>query len=187
MIGNTMKKHYKDYELVTKELSDGKIKQVAEYRGKFYICMLSSKKLSRVKLYLLALVLCSGATVMGAGFLNTPSSRVAYVALPYVSLFLPIAYSIMGTVGFIKSSNKLKHAEYLETKVRIFRSSIWQIVLSSLTLIGEICFILFKAKQEILKETIFVSLMVLIITLNIISLQLQKRVVYQVEDPDYNG
>lgn len=181
-----MKKYYKDYKLVSKTLPNGKVKQVTEYIGKYYVCCLNDSELSRYKLYYLTLVLCSSATVIGVGFLNNPSSRIAYVALPYVSLFLPMAYSFIGTIGFISSKNKLEQATYNKTKIRIRRSTIWQMILSSITILADIVYMIFAVDDGLLlKELIFVGCMVFILVINISFLQLQKRVAYQVEDPYY--
>lgn len=182
-----MKKYYKDYKLVSKKMPDGKIKQVAVYIGKYYICRLNETEFRKFKLYFLTLVLCSGTAAIGAGFLNNPGSRVAYVALPYVSLFLPIVFSFLGTIGFITSGIKLEQAAYDKTKIRLYRSTIWQIVLSSIALLGDILFIIIEKDKDIIStELIFTGSMLLILVLNIIFLQLQKKVIYQVEDPDYN-
>lgn len=181
-----MKKYYKDYKLVSRTLPNGKVKQVAEYIGKYYISCLSKTDLKKMKFYYLALVLCSSATAMGAGFLNNPGSRIVYVALPYVSLFLPIAYSLMGTIGFIRTDEKLTRVLYDKTKVRIRRATIWQILLSVLAILGDVVFILYRIDKNFLqKELVFLGCLVLVLLLNILFVQFQKRVVYQVEDPYY--
>lgn len=182
-----MKKYYKDYKLVLKTLPNGKVKEVAEYVGRYYICRLNKTEIKRHKLYYIALALCSSATVIGLGFINNPGSRIAYVALPYVSLFLPMVYMIMGTIGFIYSGEKLEQATYDKTKVRIYRSTIWQMALSSLSAIGNIVFTLLKGSSDsLLKNWIFTGGMLLVLVINIAFLQLQKRVTYGVEDPNYN-
>lgn len=182
-----MKKYYKDYRLVSKTLPNGKIKQIPEYVGKYYIRQLSEADYIRFKLYYLTLVLCSGATSLGVGFLGSPGDRVVYVALPYVSLFLPIFYSLIGTISFMFSGNKIEQAAYDKTKIRIHRSTIWQIALSSLAGLGNIVFTVFGGIKDMFwKSWIFTGCMLLVLVLNIIFLQLQKRVIYQVEDPNYN-
>jgi hypothetical protein len=182
-----MKKYYKDYKLVSKTLTNGKVKQVAEYIGKYYICQLSETDILKHKLYYLTLALCSGATAIGVGFLGIPGDKVAYVALPYVSLFLPIVFNLMGTILFAFSGNKLEQAAYDKTKIRIHRSTIWQIVLSCLASLGNIIFTFFKGNKDMYwKNWVFTGCMLLVLAINIVFLQLQKRVTYQVEDPNYN-
>lgn len=178
-----MKKYHKDYRLASKTLSNGRIKQVAEYMGKYYICQLDEKKLIRYKIYYLILILCSGATAIGVGFLNHPGSRVVYVALPYVSLFLPIAFNLMGTIGFMYSDKRLEWVTYDKTKIRIRRSTICQIALSCMTCLGNIVFTLLKgSKDTLLINLAFTGGILIILALSIASLKLQQRVIYKVED-----
>ena len=183
----TMKKYYKDYKLVSKTLPNGKVKRVTEYIGKYYTCCLSKTNLKRMKFYYLTLVLCSSATAIGAGFINNLGSSIVYVALPYVSLFLPIAYSLMGTIGFINSNEKLTQALYDKTKIRIRRATIWQMLLSVVAILGDVFFILFGVDKDLLQEELaFLGCMILVFLINVLFIKLQKRVVYQVEDPHYS-
>lgn len=182
-----MKKYYKDYRLVSKKLPNGKVKQQAEYIGKYYICQLSETEFIKYKLYYLALVLCSSTSVIGIGFLGNPGDRVAYVSLPYVSLFLPIVYSLLGTIGFVFSGKKLEQASYDKTKTRIRRSTIWQIVLSSLAGLGNIMYTLYWGDKVFWKNWFFTGCMFFVLVINIVFLQLQKRVTYKVESPNYNA
>lgn len=183
-----MKKYYKDYKLVPKELPNGKVKHVTEYVGKYYICQLDERKLRVFKLYYIALVLCSGAIAIGIGFIDNPGSRVLYVALPYVSLFLPIVFSLSGTIGFMTAGDILEQAAYDRTKIRLYRSTVWQIMLSGVAFIGDMIFIITEKNKDIfLKESAFAAGMLLISVLNIIFIKLQKKVIYKVKDPDYNS
>lgn len=183
-----MKKYYKDYKLVWKTLPNGKVKEVAEYIGQYYICQLNAKELGRYKLYYLALVLCSGATAIGAGFINNPGSRVAYVALPYVFLFFPITYSFIGTIDFISSSKKIEYAAYAKTKIRIKKSTVWQIVLSVLASLGNVMLTIFVENDGMFwRNWAFTGFMLLILAINIMFLRLQRKVIYRVEDPNYNN
>jgi hypothetical protein len=183
-----MKKYYKDYKMVPRKLPDGKIKYEAEYTGKYYICQLDETRLRKIKLYFLALVLCSGATAIGIGFFNNPGSRVMYVSIPYVSLFLPLVFSLLGTLKFATSGNKLEQAEYDETILRIRRAAVWQIVLAGLAFLGDVIYIITEKDKDIFrKEAAFALSMLLITVLNIIFVKLQRGVTYQVKDPDYNG
>jgi len=182
-----MKEYYKDYKLIPKKLPNGKVKKVAVYVGKYYICELDEIKLRKFKLYFFTLVLCSGATAIGLGFINNPGSRIMYVALPYVSLFLPLVFGFLGTIRFMTSGNILEQAAYDKSKKRIYRSTVWQIILSGLAFVGDIIFIIIEKDKEILrKEAVFTAGMLLILVINIVFLKLQREVDYQVKDPNCN-
>ncbi len=178
-----MKKYDKYYKLASQTLPNGKVKQVTEYIGKYYISQLSEKKLRRYKLYYMLLVLFSGAIAIGVGFLNHPGSRVVYVALPYVTLIIPITYSLMGIIGFIYTGKRLEQAVYDKTKIRIRSATIWQIALSCMTGLGNIVLTLIKESDDsLLKDWVFTGGMLSLLALSICFLQLQKRVIYEVED-----
>ncbi len=185
-----MKKYYKDYRLINKTLPNGKTKQVAKYIGEYYICQLSDKKFKLFKLYFFALAICSGAIVIGAGFINNSGSRMAYVALPYVILFLPTLFNLMGAIGFALAGKKLEQAAYDKIKIRMYRSTIWNIALSSIASIGNIVFTLYRSekmsKSILVSNWLFTGSMIILLGLSLIFLQFQKRVIYQVEDPNYN-
>lgn len=179
-----MKKYLKDYKLVTKSLPNGRTKQTAEYIGKYYICRLSKRELIKKKLYHLTLVLCSSATVMGVGLINTSGSRVAYVALPYVLLFLPVALSLIGAIRFAVSGDRLGYEAYDKTKNRIHRSAIGQVVLSGLTILVDLSYVFFGGRVEYLhKEIIFMMGISLILLLAVLLIKIQKKVIYEVEEP----
>ncbi|MDI9508538.1 MAG: hypothetical protein GX319_01010 [Clostridiales bacterium] len=182
-----MKKNYKDYKLVWKTLPNGKTKQVAEYIGQYYVCQLTTKEFRRYKFYYLALVLCSGTIAIGAGLINNPGSKVAYVALPYVSLLIPITISFIGTIDFISSGIKIKQIEYVKTKLRIKRSTICQMVLSSLAGIGNIMLTISDNNEAgSWINGVFTGSMLLILIISIAFFSLQMKVNYRVEDTNYS-
>lgn len=182
-----MKKYYKDYRLIPKKSSNGRVTQVTEYIGKYYICQLDEKSLRKFKFYFFALVLCSDTAAISIGFLNNPGSRVIYVALPYVSLFLPMFFSLLGTFKFITAGNKLEQAAYDKTKIRIHRSTVWQIVLSGMALAGDILYIITENDKDLLNEEwAFASGILLMLVFNIIFINLQKKVTYIAEEQNCN-
>lgn len=178
-----MKKYIKDYKLVTKYLPNGRTKQTAEYTGKYYICRLSKTELIKKKLYHFTLVLCSGATVMGVGLLDTSGSRVVYVALPYVLLLFPVALSLIGVIRFATSGNRLNYEAYDKTKNRIHRSAIGQVGLSLLTIAGDLCYLFFGRVEYLHKEIIFMMGIILTLFFGILLYKIQKKVIYEVEEP----
>jgi hypothetical protein len=187
---NLMKKYYKDYRLINKTLPNGKTKQVAEYIGEYYICQLSDRNFKLYKLYLFALAICSSAIVIGAGVINNSGSRMAYVALPYVLLYLPTVFILMSVIVFALSGKKLEQAAYDKIKIRMYRSTIWNIALSSIACIGNIVFTLYMSEKMskgiLVSNWLFTGSMIILLGISLFFLQFQKRVIYQVEDPNYN-
>lgn len=179
-----MKKYYKDYKLVTKIHMNGKAKQEVQYSGKYYISQLNKAELLKVKVRYFALALCSDIALIGVGLINTPGSRILYIALPYVGLFFPAFYCLMGAIKFSSAGDKLVYAAFDKSINRIYRSCLGQIILSSITIIGEICYLLFnKHKDRLLGELLFLSGMVIVLALNVLLFRNRNTVIYKVDEP----
>ena len=180
-----MKKYYKDYKLISKHLPNGKVRQEVKYDGNYYTCRLSETELRKKKVYYLALALCSNATMLGVGLLNTSGSRVIYVALPYVCLFIPTFFCLMGVLRFMVVGNKLEYATYDKSRNRIRRSTIGQIILSSVVALGDICYLLLSDNiEKLLRELFFLGGMILVLILSIRFLIIQKTIIYEIEESE---
>lgn len=177
-----MKKYYKDYKPITKVFPDGQKKQEMEYTGKYYNCQLTEDQLKRKKMQYIIFVFCITAIETVTGFLNNPGSRKFYVVLPYVGLFLPTIYSIIGTGIFAKSGTILEYAVYDKSRNRIYHSTVAQIVLGIMVIIGDICFILLEKNiHNTADELVFIMEMLLQVLLCILFLLIQKRIVYEIQ------
>lgn len=180
-----MKKYVKEYKLVTKLLPKGKTRKEIEYIGEYYVSQLSGKELTKRKVYCLALALCSDITMISMGLINTVGSRVAYVALPYVILFLPSVYCLMGAIRFVTAKDKLEHASYDRSVNRIRKSATGQIILSAMAVIGDIiCLFSIKNLEKLLLEAVFLCGMAVILILSILMLRIIKKPCFEVEKPE---
>jgi hypothetical protein len=177
-----MKKYYKDYKPITKVSPEGQPKQEMEYTGKYYNCQLTEDQLKRKKMQYIIFVFCITVIETGIGFLNNPGSRMFYVVLPYVGLFLPTIYSIIGTGIFAKSGTSLEYAVYDKSRNRIYHSTVAQIVLGIMVIFSDICFILSEKNIHItVDEPVFIMGMLIQVLLCILFLFLQKRIVYEIQ------
>ena len=179
-----MKKYKKDYEMIFKRQANGKVKEEVEYIGNYYISQLSIKELRKRKIYYLALSLCSIIILTIIGILDTPGSRIFYVALPYSCLFLPSVFSLIGTIRFLFVGEKIEFIDYDKTRNRVRKSTIGIIMISLLIVIGDVFFIL--SKQPIEKhqvELLFLTGVFLILVLNILFFKIQKQEIFKIEEP----
>lgn len=174
-----MKKYYKDYKPVTKVQTQGQLKQEVEYIGSYYYYKLTKEELKKKKIQYGIHELIIAMILLGVGFLDNPGNRMFYVVLPYVGMFLPTAYSILGVILFIKSKNKMEYATFDKSRNRIYRSTIACIILGIMTIVGDFCFILLRAPSAKLGyELGFLAGMIAVVALSIHFLLLQKKVVY---------
>lgn len=144
----------------------GKEKKVAEYTGDYYAFGSEGKKEA---LLLLPWTALAFAAYIAAGMLNTPSSRCFYVMPFYAFTLLPLVYLIMGTGGLFFAPQKMTEIKKEDTVDRIRHSAYGALVLSVLTMVGDLCFCLFGQgvwAQE-LWFMLFIGLIVLFVFLHI--------------------
>ena len=97
-----MKKYINQYRTETVRGENNKKIRNVIYTGDYY--EVKKEKVKRKDFFLSAVFFM--ILDFAAGMLNTPSSRVFYVVLPYTILFLPGVYFIMGAFTFNKASKK---------------------------------------------------------------------------------
>lgn len=112
-----------EYELNHK----GKLVEKAVYNGdylKFEHSMYPKKKVGTM---LLADSILFAAAFVGSLLLNCDSSTFFLIGVPYVFLFLPICYMMLGAFSFLMSPEKMNRVEYTHSFERIYRSS-WAVL-----------------------------------------------------------
>ncbi|MBE5962541.1 MAG: hypothetical protein E7256_14385 [Lachnospiraceae bacterium] len=131
-------KYVKDYE--TREQEGGKGKTII-YTGKYYKMDVSEDKRKVVGICYLGFQIAF-LTVFGLmGLLNTESSRKVYVVLPYMFLFLPIYYGLLGTVKLFRTKAEMTFAEYDQSVLRIRKSAIGMVSLAVAVVVGEVVYL----------------------------------------------
>ena len=171
-----MKKYQKDYELILKTKANGKIKEEVKYIGDYYVSQLNDETLKIKKILYFALSLSSVIVLILLGIINTSSSRVLYVALPYVCMFPPAIYSLIGSIQFLKLENRIEYVKYDKTRNRVRKSTLGMIVISLLTIIGDAFFIFYHYPiNKFLIELIFLTGLIFLLTINAFFLHQIKR------------
>lgn len=177
-----MRKYKKYYKLDTQYLPDGKVKHEIEYTGKYYICRLDKNVFTKKKVYHLTLALCSVIIMAAIGFLDTSSSRVFYVAVPYACLFLPVIYNLMGAANLFRLENKLEFSAYDKSINRIYRSSAGQLALGGITAVGDIIYLFSANADDYWGEYIFLGGMIIVLIFSALQLGIRKMNIYEVEE-----
>lgn len=113
-----MKKYTKQYRTEETRDKKNKKKHTVIYTGDYY--EVKNEKGKRENFLISAAVFLMLHFM--AGFLNTSSSRVFYVTLPYAILFFPGVYFIMGAFRFWRTGQKLEIPTYEKSIVRMRRS-----------------------------------------------------------------
>ncbi|MFT4143977.1 MAG: hypothetical protein QM644_05925 [Mobilitalea sp.] len=177
-----MKKYYKEYEIIPKSLKNGKVKKDIEYTGQYYSSHQDKAELYKYKLICLILIIVNFGVLIGLGFLKTSVSRIFYITIPYICLFLPAFYCLIGAIRLVTSSDKMEHVTYDRSLNRIVKSVTGQIFLCCVTIIGTIYFFAADKNLEGKQSNIIFFLgVVTVFILNVIIFFVRRKIVYKVE------
>lgn len=168
-----------DYEVLeTEHQGKKKIKYKTElvYKGKYYIVETKqdlAKKLQVIQMISMLLIACIYGFL---GFLNHGGSHVIYVSLPYIIIFLPIYYGIMGSVKYLNVSNRMTTMEYERSVIRLKKSSLLILIFSITTCIGQSIYLIRNGKKASNQlELLFLLGMIFIIFLVFASMRNQAK------------
>ena len=148
------RKYFDDYvvEVVDK---NGKPKKVSTYIGEYYEYD-SDRLATRLKVFLCIAAVFLAALFAGAGSV-TFSNNVYYVLLPFVCQPLTLLLIIYALVELIIYRSRVKAGDKKRTLDRLKPLSLAHMVICTVCVIGEICFILFDKRDKTIEiELIFV-------------------------------
>lgn len=157
-------KYRSEYQATARLTPGGKIVQDYYYTGDYYCLPLdeAGKKKTRIMNFLFGLGMLT--LVLAAGLINADSSRTIWIVIPYIFLFLPCAYMLIGAGAYWGTPLRMEHAAYNNSIIRMQRSCWGVIVLSIINAILDIVFIVLNHKtidmgREVLYCVILVVLM----------------------------
>ena len=142
-----MKKYINQYRTETIRGENNKKIRNVIYTGDYY--KITKEKTARKVFFISAVFFM--ALHFAAGLLNTPSSRVFYVVLPYAILFFPGIYFVMGAFTFNRAPEKMEFPTYENSIVRIRRSLRGMIWGLGYLMIAETIFMVIRMAQSGLK------------------------------------
>ncbi len=166
-------KYVKDYETRIKEGGDG---EEVVYTGKYYRMNVSDEKRKKVGISYLAIQVAYVVAFLLMGMLDTDGSRKVYIVLPYMFLFLPIYYGLLGTLKLLRAKSEMVFAEYDQSILRIKKSTTGMMILSLAVAVGEV-FYLVSNKITSLNSLEYKFLMgtLFFVVISFLFLQLQSK------------
>lgn len=174
------KAYVNDYKInteVTREGNKYKEKKNITYHGKYYRIQMDEKKIKKVKWINVAYGMAFIILFVLLGILNNDGSRIIYIVLPYVFLFLPIFYTNMGTIKLLNISGDMTSKEYDHTIIRLKKTTLSLLILSISCALGELLYLVGNKIVDVTsKEYIFLSGVLIIVGLSILFMQHQKTV-----------
>lgn len=123
-----------------------------------YVLDMTKKEKRRCALRHLLYTLCAMLIHVAIGMINQPSSRTAWVVYPYLIVFLPLAYAVMGAFTFRSAGCRMSSIQYHEGILRIRRSLLAVFILEVIGIVLEIVFIVLHFGQiPLLREVIYIA------------------------------
>lgn len=116
-------KYRNDYKTTTFIDAAGHTHKDTVYTGSYYVLPFDEGAKRRSSRVNLAFGLIIAGLYLAMGMVNPPSSRTAYVVMPYVILFLPIAYFIFGAVRYMGCRLRMENGDYQKGLVRMKHSA----------------------------------------------------------------
>lgn len=139
MINN---KYKDDYSWFAKLNGKGRVVDDICYTGDYYVLPFDKeqkKKTNRVNIgYTVVLI----ALQIAAGMLNQDSSRTFWIVYPYLFIFLPLAYMFVGAVSYYSDPLRMQKAQYETGLARIRRSCIGAMVLTGISAVLDVVYII---------------------------------------------
>lgn len=118
------------------------------YTGDYYMYDLPAGKLKLLKFVYLIVPLVLLALFLAGGYVNNPGSRVIYVILPYITMFLPIAFMLSDAVKIIFSDNKMTFKQYNRSVLQLKRACIALMIISASAILGDAIYMGFRGGQS---------------------------------------
>lgn len=143
------------YRLEPEMGSRGRIKEVPVYIGGYYFLDDKDSSYKKVAGRILGLVFLSFIFFVLAALPDPRGLRQIYIALPYISLFLPYAFTVVGCVTLLGVKDGMNEIQYADGIKRILRDSIIARVMIVMSAIAEIAFTAFNATKCKMSEEIF--------------------------------
>lgn len=140
-----------------------------QYVGKHFALPMNPKEKKRAGVWNFLTVIAFFALEIGAGLLNADSSRTFWIVFPYLFLFLPTAYMLLGACSFWMAPVRMQHAEYQNSLVRLRRSCIAVLILGGVCILLDILFIaLHFSEIHLLREFFYIFCFIMMEILGIL-------------------
>lgn len=138
-------KYVRDYEIVTQQDKNGRESQTLKYRGDLFNVGFEKGDLNFYRKTSLLVLLFSLMLHFGAGFTNNDGMRQIFVAIPYVTAYLPFFYFCAGLVSLPGNQPPYRRDQVELSFKRIRLANYYLFALLTAVVIGECIFLLFFA------------------------------------------
>lgn len=138
-----IKNNYKDdYSRFLRLNGKGRVVPDISYVGDYYVLPFDEGKKKKTGLENMLFSILLFVIQLVEGMLNQDSSRTFWIVYPYLFVFLPLAYMILGSVSYFGVPLKMQKAHYEMSLARIHRSCIGAMVLVVISALLDLIYII---------------------------------------------
>ncbi len=139
MIKNIYKK---DYSIHQKIGQKGRLVDEISYIGDYYILPFSQKEKNKTNRVNLAITFVIIAMLLLAGFANQDSSRTFWIVFPYLIIYIPTGYMLLGAFTYIHAPIRMQNVQFETGIERMRRSGIGVLIFTTLSIILDIVYMI---------------------------------------------
>lgn len=164
-----MRNKYKDsYQKVTGLDARGRVTDQYIYIGGHYVLPFDEKKKKRTSLIQFGFFAGFAVVLVLTGMVNQPSSRTFWVVYPYLFLYLPVLYLLMGTISYLDCGLRVQMDVY-DKSIRRIRHSVWGIIIMAgfASVCDLVYLFLYHGQIELLRELVYLAGLVLMAVLGL--------------------
>ncbi len=138
-----IKNKYKDdYSRFTRLTDKGRVVEEICYTGDYYILPFNMERKKKTNLVNVGFSMLLLGILTAAGMVNQESSRTFWIVYPYIIIFLPLGYMILGAVSYLGAPLRMQKAHYETGLARINHSLKGTMALSAVCVILTIVYII---------------------------------------------
>lgn len=150
MIENRYKEHYKPDVYITNR---GRVVEEYLYDGDYYILPLEGKERKKAAAMNILISIVMMALFVLTGLFDNAGSRRFYILIPYICIFMPAFYMLMGACSFLSVPERMQIAHYDRSLLRSKRSCIGIMVIAVLVLLTDLIFLILNRQEiELMRE-----------------------------------
>lgn len=154
-----MRNRYRDSYRKTTGV-DGRGKAITQYvyNGEFYILPFDRRQKRKTNLINAAFTAVMAVLLVLDGMVNQDSSRTFWVVYPYIFIYLPLLFLLLGVVSYMDCGTRIQVDQY-DKSIRRIRRSVWGvIVLSAIAAVCDVVFlVLYHDGIQLGREVIYLA------------------------------
>lgn len=177
-----MKKYAEDYEIVYEDDGKGGEKKAARYIGNYFEIDIEGPELVKFKRNSLILTAFTLLFQIAGGFVGNRGMYAFYISLPYVISFLPLYFLVDSVLRLPREKRGFRRDEVDLSFTRMKKASTFLLIFLSMTVVGEIIYLIFFANEWNSIEFLFLSLESLAVVASYLMIRLRNAInVYEID------